>query len=297
MVAITPATAEGSGLVKFGKIHPKRFFDVAICEQHAITMAAGMAKTGLKPVVSIYSTFLQRGLDQVIHDVAILNLPVVFGIDRGGLVEDGETHQGVFDIAYLRSIPNFTVLAPKDAAELRNMTYTAIKEAKGPVAIRFPRDKAINADGIASKPFETCEYSKWEVLHQGGDLTVLAYGAMVATMEQALPLLLEQGIAPTVINARSAKPLDESMLERLIHNPKAKIVTIEEGVTTGGFGTAVLEFAARLRAKNPSTAQAQIVPLGIDDNFVEHGSRQILLDLCGLSTNKIADFLVRFAKG
>jgi 1-deoxy-D-xylulose-5-phosphate synthase len=138
MVAITPATAEGSGVVKFGKAYPDRFFDVAICEQHAVTMAGGMAKVGLKPVVSIYSTFLQRAMDQIVHDVAIMNLPVLFGIDRGGLVEDGETHQGVFDIAWLRTVPNFRVWAPKDALELRNMVYTAIKQASGPVAIRFP---------------------------------------------------------------------------------------------------------------------------------------------------------------
>src|SRR5262249_31664242 len=146
LVAITPATAEGSGLVHFGREYPDRFFDVAICEQHAVTMAAGLAKAGLLPVVSIYSTFLQRAMDQVIHDVSILNLPVIFGIDRGGLVEDGETHQGVFDIAYLRSVPNFRVLAPKDSHELRNMLYTAVIQKMGPVAIRFPRDKAIASD-------------------------------------------------------------------------------------------------------------------------------------------------------
>src|SRR5579885_178632 len=150
LVAITPATAEGSGLVKFGKIYPERFFDVAICEQHAVTMAAGMAKAGLKPVVSIYSTFLQRAMDEVIHDVAIMNLPVLFGIDRGGLVEDGETHQGVFDIAFLRSVPNFTVLAPKDAVELQQMLFAAVRNLSGPVAIRFPRDAALNADKLAT---------------------------------------------------------------------------------------------------------------------------------------------------
>ena len=163
LVAITPATAEGSGLVKFGKAYPERFFDVAICEQHAVTMAPGMAKAGLKPVVSIYSTFLQRAMDQVIHDVAIMNLPVVFGIDRAGLVEDGETHQGVFDIAYLRTVPNFTVLAPKDAPELRNMLYTAIKENSGPVAIRFPRDEAVTAYGYQS--MQRLDFRHWEVIH------------------------------------------------------------------------------------------------------------------------------------
>ena len=168
MMAITPATAEGSGLVKFGKAYPERFFDVAICEQHAVTMAAGMAKMGLKPVVSIYSTFLQRAMDQVIHDVAIMNLPVLFGIDRGGLVEDGETHQGAFDIAFLRSIPNFTVLAPKDAQELRNMVYTCLiaRNLKGPIAIRFPREKAeesYQSGGIVCG-FKEIDCKRWAVL-------------------------------------------------------------------------------------------------------------------------------------
>jgi 1-deoxy-D-xylulose-5-phosphate synthase len=171
LVAITPATAEGSGLVKFEEVYPDRFFDVAICEQHAVTMAAGMAKAGLTPVVSIYSTFLQRGMDQLIHDVAILNLPVIFGIDRGGLVEDGETHQGVFDIAHLRSVPNMTVLAPKDAHELRDMVYTAVRQRRGPVAIRFPRDKAI--DGDERYPFSIIEFDKWEVLEQGTNVVII----------------------------------------------------------------------------------------------------------------------------
>lgn len=201
LVAITPATAEGSGLVKFGEVYPERFFDVAICEQHAVTMAAGMAKSGLIPVVSIYSTFLQRAMDQVIHDVSILNLPVIFGIDRGGLVEDGETHQGVFDIAYMRSVPNLTVIAPKDARELRNMVYTAVLERRGPLALRFPRDKALNYG--ERYPFEKIDYRRWERLEDGEDVVILAYGAMVEAARQALPLLKERGLKPVLINARS----------------------------------------------------------------------------------------------
>jgi 1-deoxy-D-xylulose-5-phosphate synthase len=165
MVAITPATAEGSGLVKFGKVWPDRFFDVAICEQHAVTMAAGMAKAGLKPVVSIYSTFLQRAMDQVIHDVAIMNMPVIFGIDRGGLVEDGETHQGVFDVTMLTAVPNFTVLAPANARELRNMIFSALKLNKGPVAIRFPREKAVECENLEG--FQFIDYTRWEVINSG----------------------------------------------------------------------------------------------------------------------------------
>ncbi len=291
MVAITPATAEGSGLVKFGKLYPERFFDVAICEQHAVTMAAGMAKAGLTPVVSIYSTFLQRALDQLVHDVAILNLPVIFGIDRGGLVEDGETHQGVFDIAFLRSIPNLTVLAPRDTEELRNMVYTAVRERKGPVAIRFPRDKAVNyAESI---PFHEINFRVWEKLHDGGNLIFLAYGSMVETAKQALSILQEQGKDATIINARSTKPLDEAMLAELVSHANNTIVTLEEGCLPGGFGSAVLEWAAKFKMQNPQIQQALIATLGIPDKFVEHGSRQILLDINGLSPARVADFALK----
>lgn len=299
VVAITPATAEGSGLVKFSKVYPERFFDVAICEQHAVTMAAGMAKCGLKPVVSIYSTFLQRALDQVIHDVAIMNLPVIFGIDRGGLVEDGETHQGVFDIAYMRAIPNLTVLAPKDAIELRNMVFTAVKESKGPVAIRFPRDKACAAAEIdklieskGQATFEKLDYTSWEVLHQPADKAkaanvVLAYGAMVEKVAAILPALKDtHGVEFTFVNARSAKPLDQKMLRDFFARD-CRLVTIEEGVVSGGFGAAVLEEASRYRMsqleQGKNAKAIEINTLALPDNFVEHGARNILLDLVGLS--------------
>jgi 1-deoxy-D-xylulose-5-phosphate synthase len=299
VVAITPATAEGSGLVKFSKVYPERFFDVAICEQHAVTMAAGMAKCGLKPVVSIYSTFLQRALDQVIHDVAIMNLPVIFGIDRGGLVEDGETHQGVFDIAYMRAIPNLTVLAPKDAIELRNMVFTAVKESKGPVAIRFPRDKACAAaeldkliESKGQATFEKLDYTSWEVLHRPADKAkaanvVLAYGAMVEKVAAILPALKDtHGVEFTFVNARSAKPLDQKMLRDFFAR-ECRLVTIEEGVVSGGFGAAVLEEASRYRMsqleQGKNAKAIEINTLALPDNFVEHGARNILLDLVGLS--------------
>ncbi len=301
-MAITPATAEGSGLVKFGNVYPERFFDVAICEQHAVTMAAGMAKAGLKPVVSIYSTFLQRAMDQVIHDVAIMNLPVVFGIDRGGLVEDGETHQGVFDIAYMRSIPNFTVLAPKDASELRNMVYTVIKDLRGPVAIRFPRDEAVNADLLKSDSFESIDFSKWEVIQNGtplpdskGRVVLLAFGAMVKTAIEAAELLKPQGIDITIVNARSVKPLDTQMLTELLGNSENKIITLEEGCLSGGFGAAVMEFRSQLFIQNPKNKLAEIAPLGVPDSFVQHGNRSILLDEVGLSKAKIADFVLKYS--
>lgn len=299
LVAITPATAEGSGLVKFGKAYPERFFDVAICEQHAVTMAAGMAKAGLKPVVSIYSTFLQRAMDQVIHDVAILNLPVVFGVDRGGLVEDGETHQGVFDIAYLRSVPNFTVLAPKDAAELRNMVFTAVKESKGPVAIRFPRDKAVGATtdgengGANADRFQLIESAKWEVVREGvareGEkpLVVLAFGSMVETSIQALDLISKEQ-KPMIINARSAKPLDVQMLSSLLRDGHNTFVTVEEGCLSGGFGSAVLEWMSTAGIE-VADFMPRVFPIAVPDQFVEHGARAILLELNGLSKEKIAE--------
>lgn len=312
MVAITPATAEGSGLVKFSKEYPDRFFDVAICEQHAVTMAAGMAKAGLKPVVSIYSTFLQRAMDQVIHDVGILNMPVLFGIDRGGLVEDGETHQGVFDIGFLRSVPNFTVVAPKDASELRNMVYTALLEHKGPVAIRFPRDKAVDLDNVT--PLARIDFRKWEVVHAGPcaalgrsanfefdhgpsarkHVVLLAYGAMVQTALTALPIMQGAGLDATIINARSVKPLDTAMLTKLIDDETLRIVTMEEGYLAGGFGSAVLEYASLRRLKAPRKRQADIVCLGIGDHFVEHGARPILLDQNNLAPEKAAEFVLDF---
>jgi 1-deoxy-D-xylulose-5-phosphate synthase len=297
MVAITPATAEGSGLVKFGKVFPDRFFDVAICEQHAVTMAAGMAKLGVKPVVSIYSTFLQRAMDQVIHDVAIMNLPVVFGIDRGGLVEDGETHQGVFDIAFLRAVPNFTVLAPKDARELRNMLYTAIKESKGPVAIRFPREKAVNAQEIkGSSDFELIDLSQWQILSPGlpGCGVLLAFGAMVETVIQCLPELSRAGIEPMVVAARSAKPLDEKLLRNVLSDPANRIVTLEEGQATGGFGAAVMEYRSSMKVASPASKLADVVTLGVPDKFIEHGARQILLDQAGLSPARVTQFLLSY---
>jgi 1-deoxy-D-xylulose-5-phosphate synthase len=304
LVAITPATAEGSGVVKFGKAYPDRFFDVAICEQHAVTMAAGMAKAGLKPVVSIYSTFLQRAMDQVIHDVAILNLPVVFGIDRGGLVEDGETHQGVFDIAFLRSVPNFTVLAPKDAQELRDMVFTAVKESKGPVAIRFPRDKAVGAtiigdtpDAQSSKP-RLIDPTAWEVLQEGKTskqgkkpAVILAYGAMVDAARQALELI-EGEEKPMLVNARSVKPLDLNMLSGFVRDGYDTFITVEEGCLSGGFGAAVLEWMST-SGQEIADGLPRVFPMAIPDQFVEHGARAILLDLIGLSKEKLAQRIAK----
>lgn len=293
MMAITPATAEGSGLVKFGKAYPERFFDVAICEQHAVTMAAGMAKMGLKPVVSIYSTFLQRAMDQVIHDVAIMNLPVLFGIDRGGLVEDGETHQGAFDIAFLRSIPNFTVLAPKDAQELRNMVYTCLiaRNLKGPIAIRFPREKAeesYQSGGIVCG-FKEIDCKRWEVLKQGSShKVILACGAMVNPALEAAQCLEENNCSVTVVNARSVKPLDTALLESLStrHGENLHLITVEEGAVAGGFGTAVLEWACQ------SQTRPRVSLMGLPDKFIQHGDRSRLLEEVGLTSQNIVDLIL-----
>jgi len=241
--------------------------------------------------------------------VAILNLPVIFGIDRGGLVEDGETHQGVFDIAYLRSIPTFTVLAPKDAVELRNMLFSALRKASGPLAIRFPRDKAVNPDAIVTAKFEEIDYTKWEILppslvdFKPGDqkeeqksIVLLAYGSMVDIASSALEAITKKGIRPILVNARSAKPLDDKMLVRLFEEGPAKIVTLEEGALAGGFGSAVLTWAAERRLKQPHARQPQIACLGVPDHFVEHGARSILLADNQLSPEAVAQFVVDFAR-
>ena len=294
LVAITPATGEGTGLVEFAKVFPDRFFDVAICEQHAVTMAAAMAASGLLPVVSIYSTFLQRAMDQVIHDTAILNLPVIFGIDRGGLVEDGQTHQGLFDISYMRAIPNMRVYAPRNAAELRNMVYTLCQEKSGPAAIRFPRDIAPESE--KNMPMELIDINRWEVLIEGDGPVLLAFGSMVATAQKCMDRLHLQGLLPVLVNARSAKPLDAELLEQYLKDRNRKIITLEEGAFSGGFGSSVLEFAAQLRLNQPGTKTAEVVCLAIPDYFIEHGARSILLDQLGLSPAKICEKIKQFAR-
>jgi len=248
-------------------------------------------------------------MDQVIHDVAILNLPVLFGIDRAGLVEDGETHQGVFDIAFLRAVPNFTVIAPRDTRELRNMVYSAIKRAKGPVAIRFPRDKAIAADILNSpelSKFELIDYTKWEILSEEDGTTgngkvapmlkeravaLLAYGAMVDVALQAKALLKARGVDSTVVYARSVKPLDSALLGQIFASPFKYVVTLEEGCSSGGFGAAVLEWASQQRIQSPLAKQPEIACLAVPDHFVEHGGRNILLSDVGLTPDKVTQFV------
>ncbi|MCY0869309.1 MAG: 1-deoxy-D-xylulose-5-phosphate synthase [Firmicutes bacterium] len=280
IVAITAAMDTGTGLNKFAEVFPHRCFDVGIAEQHATTLAAGLASAGMRPVFAVYSTFLQRAYDQVIHDVCIQNLPVTFAIDRAGLVgPDGETHQGAFDVAYLRTVPNMTIMAPKDERELQNMLYTALS-LDGPAAVRYPRDNGV---GVAlAAECELLPVGRAEIVREGRDVAILALGTLVAVAENAALMLAEQGISAQVVNMRFAKPIDAELLETLA-KIQIPIVTVEEGAVHGGFGSAVLEwFAVHAR-------QMTVVPLGLPDHFVEHGSRPELLHLVGLTAQGVAD--------
>jgi 1-deoxy-D-xylulose-5-phosphate synthase len=280
IVAITAAMPDGTGLSKFAEKFPEKFFDVGITEAHAVTFAAGLAKGGMKPVVAIYSTFLQRSYDQLIHDVALQGLPIVFCIDRAGLVgKDGPTHHGVFDIAYMRTLPGFVVMAPKDGVELELMMEKALEWNK-PVAIRYPRAAARQI--VSASSYAPLKIGASEVLRKGGDLVILAVGSMVNNALFASEVLSKKGIEAQVINARFIKPLDREMLERIAHSGK-KIFTIEEGVVAGGYGSAVLEFFEREQLRG-----VQIRCLGLPDHFIEHGARHELLRKYHLAPDEIA---------
>ncbi|OHX35380.1 1-deoxy-D-xylulose-5-phosphate synthase, partial [Methylomonas sp. LWB] len=268
LLGITPAMREGSGLVEFSQQYPQRYFDVAIAEQHAVTLAAGQACQGAKPVVAIYSTFLQRGYDQLIHDVALQNLDVLFALDRAGLVgPDGPTHAGAFDYSYLRCIPNMLVMAPADENECRQMLTTGF-HYHGPASVRYPRGKG---PGAAIDPRLTdLEIGQGEIRHQGGRIAILAWGAMVAPAVEA-----GKQLGATVANMRFVKPLDESLILELAKTHDV-FVTVEENVIAGGAGSAVLEFLQAQRILMP------VLTLGLPDRFVEQGSREQLLGLCGL---------------
>ncbi len=266
VVAITAAMASGTGLDRFQAAHPDKFFDVGICEQHAVTFAAGLACEGLVPVCAIYSTFLQRAYDQVVHDVCIQNLPVVFALDRGGVVgNDGETHQGVFDISYLRALPNMVVMSPKDEGELRNMLLTAVHH-EGPIALRYPRGNGV---GVCLGSLQEIQIGKAEIMVRGRDVLLICFGPMVhQALLVAEALRLERGIQCTVINARFAKPLDVDLLSNLI--PAHPLVcTVEDHALMGGFGAAVLEFINdhAVDLANP------MLRFGVGDSFVPAASQ------------------------
>ncbi len=272
IAAITAAMPEGTGLDKFRDLYPQRFFDVGIAEGHAVCFAAGLAKNGFKPIVAIYSTFLQRAYDQIMECVALQNLNVVFALDRAGVVgEDGPTHQGVFDVAYLRTIPNMVIMAPKDSEELKAMLDFAVKIDK-PVSIRYPKSACPSISFEANK----LELGKSEVLKQGNDFVVIALGSMVLPCFEAMELLEKEKIFGTLINARFVKPLDNCLFENITKKTKY-IFTVEDGIKEGGFGSAVSDIL-----------KLPVIKLGVPDGFITCGKRQILLDKYGLTKEGIA---------
>ncbi|PKD41067.1 1-deoxy-D-xylulose-5-phosphate synthase, partial [Methylomonas sp. Kb3] len=273
LLGITPAMREGSGLVAFSQQFPKRYFDVAIAEQHAVTLAAGQACQGAKPVVAIYSTFLQRAYDQLIHDVALQNLDVLFALDRAGLVgPDGPTHAGAFDYSYMRCIPNMLVMAPADENECRQMLTTGFKH-KGPASVRYPRGKGPGA--TVDKALTELPIGKGEIRHQGSRIAILAWGSMVTPSVEA-----GKQLGATVVNMRFVKPLDEALILELAKSHDV-IVTVEENVIAGGAGSAVNEFL------QPQNILMPVLNIGLPDRFVEQGSREELLALCSLDTKGI----------
>lgn len=279
VVAITAAMREGTGLGRFARHFPGRFFDVGIAEPHAVTMAAGLASGGLRPVVAIYSTFLQRAYDQILHDVCLQNLPVIFALDRAGVVgEDGPTHHGLYDLAYLRHIPGLALMAPKDERELRRMLRTALA-AGVPVAIRYPR--AAGCGLPLERNAQVLPWGRAELLRPGRDVALIALGTMVAVAETAADALAAQGVSSAVVNARFAKPLDEDLLLDLAQRTK-RIITLEDHAVAGGFGSAVLELLA---AKG--LIRVQVKCLGFPDRFIEHGPRNLLFERYGLTVEGI----------
>jgi len=275
IVAITAAMPAGTGLTQFAEMFPDRFFDVGIAEQHGVTFAAGMALEGFKPVVAIYSTFLQRGFDQIIHDVCLESLPVIFALDRGGIVgEDGPTHHGLFDLSYLRMIPNMTLMTPKDENELARMLHTAIT-LNGPCAIRYPRGEG--SGQAIDPPIETISVGKAEVLTHGGDLLILAVGRSVSEALAAEAILRDRNIKATVVNMRFVKPLDEALILQLAARTP-NIITVEENVLAGGFGSAVMEFLADHKMHNVALQR-----IGIADTFVAHGASSKLRERYGIN--------------
>lgn len=280
ILAITAAMPSGTGLKAFGQAYPKRFFDVGIAEEHAMTLAAGMAAAGMHPVIALYSTFAQRAYDQLIHDVCLQNLPVTLCLDRVGLVgEDGPTHHGVFDLSYLRQMPNMCVMAPKDEEELRHMLATAIA-IEGPAAVRYPRGAGLGVPLTDS--LETLPVGKAEVLQEEGTIAFLAVGTMVEKAKEAAAILKEEGIEAAVVNMRFIKPLDTELLGEMART-KRLLITAEENVLAGGFGSAVAEYLADHGIEVP------LLRFGIPDRFIEQGTRRELLSLCGLQPDEMAE--------
>ncbi|GCD09461.1 1-deoxy-D-xylulose-5-phosphate synthase [Clostridium tagluense] len=284
IVAITAAMPEGTGLEKFSKQFPTRFFDVGIAEQHAVTMAAGMASQGLKPIFAVYSTFLQRAYDQIVHDVCIQKLPVIFAIDRAGIVgQDGETHQGIFDLSYLSHIPNMTIMAPKCISELKSMLTFAVKQDY-PIAIRYPRGG--DNPNVSMSSIQNFKRGKWEILFQGGKIALVATGKMVQNAVLVREKLKDMGVEVTVINACFIKPIDEALISELVHK-KYSIVTIEDNIVHGGLGSLVLEYVNTLEEKT------KVINLGFKDEFIPHGTVDILYKLYKLDASGIFQSILK----
>ena len=276
--AITAAMPDGVGLAKFSKWFPDRFFDVGIAEAHAVTFAAGLSAGGLKPVFAVYSSFLQRAYDQILHDVCIQQLHVVFAIDRAGLVgSDGETHQGIFDISFLSSIPNMTIMAPKNDYELKSSLEFALEEFNGPIAIRYPRGEAVVRFHEFNAPVE---YGKAELMYEESDIAILALGSMVDTAFNVRERLKEQGYNVTLVNARFVKPIDSAMLDKISTTHKL-IVTLEENVSSGGFGRAVCQYI------NDKELHNYVLDISLPDDYIEHGSVDILRRETGIDEDTI----------
>ncbi|MBU3098704.1 MULTISPECIES: 1-deoxy-D-xylulose-5-phosphate synthase [Clostridium] len=284
IVAITAAMPEGTGLESFSKEFRNRFFDVGIAEQHAVTMAAGMASQGLKPIFAVYSTFLQRAYDQILHDVCIQKLPVIFAIDRAGIVgQDGETHQGIFDLSYLSHIPNMTIMAPKCIGELKTMLTFAVKQDY-PIAIRYPRGG--DNPNVKMSPINDFKRGKWETLLDGGKIAFIATGKMVQNAILVREKLLNMGIEATVINACFIKPIDKTLISELV-DKKYSLVTIEDNIVHGGLGSLVLEYV------NSLNKNVKVINLGFNDEFIPHGSVDILYKLYKLDVDGIFDSILK----
>ena len=285
VVGITAAMATGTGLDLLQKAVPNQYVDVGIAEQHAVTLAAGMACEGLRPVVAIYSTFLQRAYDQLIHDVGIQNLPVTFVLDRAGIVgADGPTHQGQYDISYMRAIPNFTVMAPKDEAELQRMMVTCL-DHDGPTALRIPRGSGVGTP-LMEEGWESLPIGRGELLREGDDLLIVAYGSMVHPALDTATLLEEAGLSTTVINARFLRPLDQALIHPLARRIQ-RVVTMEEGALAGGFGAAVLE------SLSDQDISVPLLRIGIPDKMVDHATPQQSKESLGLTPVQMAERIRR----
>lgn len=284
IAAITAAMPDGTGLNPFKAAYPRRFFDVGIAEQHAVTFAAGLARGGMIPVVAIYSTFLQRAYDQMLHDVALQNLHVVFAIDRAGIVgEDGETHQGIYDIAYIRTMPNFTLMAPASPLELEMMLEYAVLKHKGPIAIRYPRGAGHETDGLQ----HPVKYGKGLVVRPGNDITIIAVGNFLPAAVKTAELLEDEGLSCEIINPRFIKPLDKTLLRQSMEKT-GRVVVMEDGIASGGFGSIVLEFI------NEEQISARALLLGFPDEPIPHGSREEIYMKYGLDPASMRERILDF---